>query len=242
LSVTRDRVTIAGICAAVAVTASQSQTIFEQLEKHFGSSPYYVVVQEIRYELAMVIIVAVLLYNARALPLVEQYSQLRDNWRLSKIGPAGHALHIEEWAVILTICAVISAFSYYSSLKALRAYQSYGLMYVSKKACEGSLRDAVERIRYLRGNHLWDKYRIDLKGAGDRYAYLDKIQDRRLSQFRSLRGRAPTEELLAQAVELQAIFGVDVRQMLGLLGMGGETGILQDWKTFIEKRSCGPSA
>ena len=240
MSAAGDRITVAGICAAVAVAANQSQAIFEQLEKYFGSSPYYVFVQEISYELAAAIIALVLLYNAWTPSLSAQYAEIRSNWRLGKIGPVGYALYLDEWAVILTITVVIAAFSYHSFLKAMRGYQSYGLAYVSRRACEGSMAEAVERIKDLSGNHLWDKYRLALAGSRDRYAYLDKIEDQRRNQFNALVGRAPAEELLAEAVELRAIFGVDVRQSIGQAAVIGETGILHDWKAFIELPSCGP--
>src|SRR5260370_18892814 len=141
---------------------------------------------------------------------------------------------------MLTISVVIAAFSYHLFLEAMRGYQSYGLAYVSRRACEGSMAEAVERIKGLSGNHLWDKYRLALAGSRDRYAYLDKIEDQRRNQFNALVGRAPAEELLAEAVELRAIFGVDVRQSIGQAAVIGETGILHDWKAFIELPSCGP--
>jgi hypothetical protein len=234
--------TVAGICAAVAVAASQSQVIFEQLQKYFGASPYYFFVQEVRYEIAIIIILAILVYNARALPFFAGYSQMRERWRLGKIGPAGHALHVEEWALVLTLAALIVSFSYHSFWKTMRAYQSYGLMYVASNACEGRMGDALERIKSLRGNHLWDKYRVELSGAADRYGYLDKMLVKRLNQFREAQGRLPMDELLAQAVEIEAIFGVDVRQSVASLGPAELSGIVQDWKTFIEKRSCAPGA
>jgi hypothetical protein len=234
--------TVAGICAAVAVAASQSEAIFEQLQKYFGASPYYFFVQEVRYEIAIVVILGILVYNAKALPFIAGYSQMRDRWRLGKIGPTGHALHIEEWAVVLTLAALVVSFSYHSFWKTMRAYQSYGLVYVASKACEGSMADALERIKSLRANHLWDKYRVELNGAADRYGYLDKMAVRRLNQFREAQGRLSTDELLAQAVEIEAIFGADVRQSVASPGAAGPAGIVRDWKAFIENRSCAPGA
>lgn len=225
------KLTVAGIVAAVAAAASQGDSIVSAIEKHFGASPYLFVVASYRYELIFVIVSAAIAYYLYDGGFLETYPRLRMNWVTRPVA----RLHPEEWAVLTVVLALGCSLLVHSYFKATSIYQAYGLQYVAEKLCTGDFDEALARMKALKANPLWEKYRGELQAAIDRNTYVKELLDRRLANFTRDRERDSAENLLAQAIELKLIFGSNAWRTLDVRQAPAAT---EQWRRFLAGLKC----
>jgi hypothetical protein len=227
------KLTLAGLAAAILAAFSQSDNIISAMEMHFGTSPYLFVLASYRYELMSILIVALIVYYLVSVDFLATYSRLRLNWmtRSTALGQ----LHPEEWALLGVILILGTSLLANSYFKVTRIYDAYGLHYVADKLCRGDFDDAITRMRVLKANPLWEKYRSQLQAAIERGADVKELVDRRLANFEADRERGSPEELLAQAMELKVIFGSNAWRTMDPRRDPPATA---QWRQFLAQMKC----
>lgn len=225
------KLTIAGAAAAVVAAASQADSIVSAIEKHFGASPYLFVVASYRYELIFLIVFAAIAYYLYDIGFFATYPRLRMNWVTRRVA----LLHPEEWALLTVVLALGFSILVHSYFKATSIYHAYGLQYVAERLCKGDFDAAVARMKVLKANPLWEKYRSELQAAIDRNTYVKELLDRRLANFMRDGERGSAEDLLAQAMELKVIFGSNAWRTLDVRQGPAAT---DRWRRFLSELKC----
>jgi hypothetical protein len=239
MTATVERLTIGGICGAILFAASQADTIFGQFEKYWGSSPYFIFAKSLKYEAALVIVVAILVYRLDVLGLWEPYSKVRSNWRGRRMSLLGLSLYTEELAALAMAAFLILSFFVHVVSKGLATYQTYGLSYIASNLCEGDFDAALERMRSIKFNPLWRKYESLIQGNIERSTYLNDVVGKRRTRFDADRDRSSVEENAAQAVELRLIFGINVRDAIeNEFTKVSNNRLVQQWRTFLSNFGC----
>jgi hypothetical protein len=233
VSASAKELTVAGLGAAILAAVSQSDVILSLVEKHFGASPYLFVVASYRYELMSIIVVAMIAYYLVTAGFLAKYSRLRLNWVTRPT--ARWRLHPEEWAVLAVILALGVSLLVHSYFKVTRIYNAYGLHYVADKLCKGEFDEALTRMKALKANPFWEKYRSQLQSAIERNSYVNELVDKRLANFQTDRERGSSEELLAQAMELKVIFGSNAWRTIDTRR---EPPATIPWRRFLSELKC----
>ena len=233
MGVPAKKLTLAGLAAAILAAVSQSDNIVSVLEKHFGTSPYLFVLASYRYELMSILIVALIVYYLVSADFLTTYSRLRLNWitRPTALGQ----LHPEELALLGVVLILGASLLVNSYLKVTRIYNAYGLHYVADKLCRGDFEEAIARMKVLKANPLWERYRSQLQAATERGADVKELVDRRLANFEADRERGSPEELLAQAMELKIIFGSNAWRTMDARRDPPATA---QWRQFLTQMKC----
>jgi hypothetical protein len=235
LNVQVRRLTIAGAAAAIVTAVSQADTIVSSIETHFGASPYLFVVASYRYELIFLVVVGMLVYYLYDIGFLENYPRLRLNWVTSPAPLWRASLHPEEWGFLIVALVLALSLIVHCYFKAARIYQAYGLHYVAEKLCTGDFDAALERMKVLKSNPLWEKYRAELQAAIERNTYVKSLVDRRLASLQADRDRDSAEVLSAEAMELKVIFGSNAWRSIDL--KRGPASTVQ-WRDFLSKARC----
>jgi hypothetical protein len=222
-----------GLAATIAAALSQAESIVSYVEKHFGTSPYQFLMKSYNVELACTVVVVMVGYHLLSGDFPKRYARWRLNW-VSRPTPRLR-LHPEEWALLVVVLALGAAFTAHSYFKLSRVYSEYGLHHVADRLCRGEFDEAVTRMKTLKANSFWEKYRSRLQSAVERSSHVKELLDRRLANFEADRERGSAEDLLAQAMELKVIFGSNAWRTLDARRDAPAT---NPWRQFLSEMKC----
>jgi hypothetical protein len=227
--------TITGLAAAIIAATSQADTIVSLIESRFGASPYLFVLASYRYELVFLFVVATVAYYLYDSGFFAIYPRLRMNWATQPVSLWRLQLHPEEWTLLAVVLALGFSLLAHSYFKAARVYQAYGLHFVADKLCKGDFDAALARMKALKANPLWERYRSQLNSAIERNTYIKELVDKRLANFQANHERESPEARLAEAMELKVIFGSNAGRTIDL-GRGPTA--TDQWRRFLSETKC----